>query len=148
MSVVNVQNRVASAQGLLPAEVTKSGITISAVPGGGGRRLVQAQRHIAHHHSQHAGGIRGRQLLQQPEPVHQTLPRHGAGSPRIQARHGSAEQHLRAQRQRGDVAHLPISHAHPCVWFGEPVTLQPLLRHQRFRRSCRRLQFRAGIESD
>ena len=28
MSVVNVQNRVASAQGLLPAEVTKSGITV------------------------------------------------------------------------------------------------------------------------
>lgn len=28
MSVVNVQNRVASAQGLLPAEVTKSGVTV------------------------------------------------------------------------------------------------------------------------
>lgn len=28
MSVVNVQNRVSSAQGLLPAEVTKSGITV------------------------------------------------------------------------------------------------------------------------
>ena len=28
MAVVNVQNRVASAQGLLPAEVTKSGVTV------------------------------------------------------------------------------------------------------------------------